>query len=85
MLRQLGAKHLQVHHRRVAALGEFAVESRTYAIPPDIPAAKFLPVAPQDDDGAAGHVFAAVVADAFDTARAPELRTAKRSPATPRK
>jgi hypothetical protein len=36
-------------------------------------------------DDAAGHVFAAVVAGAFDHRDAPELRTAKRSPATPRK
>ena len=37
----------------------------------------------EDDCEAAGHVFAAVIADAFDDGRAPELRTAKRSPARP--
>ena len=39
----------------------------------------------QDHDNAAGHVFAAMIASALDNRRAPELRTAKRSPATPRK
>ena len=39
----------------------------------------------EHDDAAAGHVLAAVVADALDDGVAPELRTAKRSPARPRK
>ena len=38
----------------------------------------------EDDDAAARHVLAAVVADAFDHGEAPQLRTAKRSPASPR-
>ena len=40
--------------------------------------------AAEHDDAAAGHVLAAVIADAFDDRRAPLLRTANRSPATPR-
>ena len=35
-------------------------------MPPDMPAAKLRPVAPSTRHGAAGHVFAAVVADALD-------------------
>ena len=35
-------------------------------MPPDMPAAKLRPGLADDDDDAAGHVFAAVVADAFD-------------------
>ena len=35
-------------------------------MPPDMPAAKLRPVCAEDDDDAAGHVFAAVVADALD-------------------
>ena len=31
-----------------------------------MPAAKFRPVAPEHDDGASGHVLAAVVADTLD-------------------
>ena len=51
-----------------------------------MPAAKLRPGAAEDDHAAAGHVLAAVVADALDDrARRRELRTAKRSPASPRK
>ena len=39
----------------------------------------------QHDHHAAGHVFATMIADALDHREAPELRTAKRSPATPAK
>jgi len=53
-------------------------------MPPDIPAAKLRPWRQHHDD-AAGHILAAVIADASTIAIAPELRTAKRSPATPRK
>ena len=53
-------------------------------MPPLMPAAKLRPVAAEHDDAAAGHVLAAVVADALDDRVAPLLRTAKRSPATPR-
>ncbi len=35
-------------------------------MPPLMPAAKFRPVLAEDDDAAAGHVLAAVIADAFD-------------------
>ena len=35
-------------------------------MPPDMPAAKLRPVLPEHDDDAAGHVFAAMVAGAFD-------------------
>ena len=35
-------------------------------MPPDMPAAKLRPVAAEDDDAAAGHVLAAVVAHALD-------------------
>ena len=35
-------------------------------MPPDMPAAKLRPVRPEHDDRAAGHVLAAVVADALD-------------------
>ena len=35
-------------------------------MPPDMPAAKLRPVGAEDDDPAAGHVLAAVVADALD-------------------
>ena len=35
-------------------------------MPPDMPAAKLRPVWPMHHDHAAGHVFAAVVADALD-------------------
>ena len=35
-------------------------------MPPDMPAAKLRPVSPIDDDDAAGHVLAAVVARALD-------------------
>ena len=38
----------------------------------------------EHDDAPAGHVFAAVIADALDDGEAPLLRTAKRSPAMPR-
>ena len=38
-------------------------------MPPDMPAPKLRPVAPDDDDSAAGHVLAAVVADALDHRR----------------
>ena len=41
--------------------------------------------AAEHDHDAASHVFAAMVAAPSITAMAPELRTAKRSPATPRK
>jgi len=37
----------------------------------------------KDDDGPIGHVFASMVATPSTTAVAPELRTAKRSPAIP--
>ena len=40
---------------------------------------------PEDDDAPAGHVLTAVVADAFDDAVAPELRTQNRSPTCPRR
>ena len=44
-----------------------AVRGRsTYATPPDMPAAKLRPVGAEHDDPAAGHVLAAVVADALD-------------------
>ena len=35
-------------------------------MPPDMPAAKLRPVGAEHDDDAAGHIFAAVIADAFD-------------------
>ncbi len=54
-------------------------------MPPDMPAAKLRPVVAEHHHDAAGHVLAAVVAGALDDRAAPELRTAKRSPATPRK
>ena len=51
-----------------------------------MPAAKLRPVLAEHDDGAARHVFAAMVTGAFhDRLMAPDRRTAKRSPATPRK
>jgi hypothetical protein len=40
--------------------------------------------APEHHDAPAGHVLAAVVADALDDRVAPLLRTQNRSPATPR-
>ena len=49
--------------RCCSASANVAVSSRTQAIPPDMPAAKLRPVAPEDHDAAAGHVLAAVVAD----------------------
>ena len=53
-------------------------------MPPDMPAAKLRAGRPEHDDPAAGHVLAAVVADASTTALTPLLRTQKRSPAMPR-
>ena len=50
-----------------------------------MPAAKFRPVPAEHHDDAAGHVLATMVTDTLDDRVAPELRTAKRSPATPRK
>ena len=54
-------------------------------MPPLIPAAKLRPVGPITTTRPPGHVLAAVVADALDDREAPELRTANRSPARPRK
>ena len=59
--------------------------SSTYAMPPLMPAAKLRPDSAEHDHAPAGHVLAAMIADTFDNARAPLLRTAKRSPATPRR
>mgnify|MGYP003693579709 CR=1 FL=1 len=43
-------------------------------MPPLMPAAKLRPVLPSDDDASAGHVLAAVIADALDDGgRAAEL------------
>jgi hypothetical protein len=52
-------------------------------MPPVKPAPKLSPTAPEDHDRAAGHVLAAIGAAALDHRGAPELRTAKRSPACP--
>ena len=42
------------------------VGSCTYAMPPDMPAPKLRPVAPEHHHPTTGHVLAAVVADALD-------------------
>jgi hypothetical protein len=54
----------------------------TKAMPPVMPAPKLSPTGP-GSRRAAGHVLAAVRAAALDHGDAPELRTAKRSPAWP--
>ncbi len=53
-------------------------------MPPDMPAAKLRPGAAEHDDAAAGHVLAAVIADAFDHRVDAAVAHAKRSPAMPR-
>jgi hypothetical protein len=58
-------QRLEVHHRRVAALPELALDVEHVGEPPDMPAAKLRPVAPARPRSA-GHVLAAVVADALD-------------------
>ena len=60
----LGVERLEVDH--LAVDPRRRRRSRTYAVPPDMPAAKLRPVAAEHDDRAAGHVLAAVVADALD-------------------
>ncbi len=45
---------------------------------------KIAPGRAENDDPAAGHVFAAVIADGFDDRIHAGLRTPKRSPAMPR-
>src|SRR5213075_1567771 len=48
------------------------------------PRSKIASCAAKNDDPAAGHVFAAVIADAFNDGNRTAVRTANRSPATPR-
>jgi hypothetical protein len=53
-------------------------------MPPDMPAAKLRPVSQHDHDPA-GHVFAAVVAGAFDNGDGAGVAHGKALAATPRK
>ena len=77
---------LELDHRHVAALGEIALLVEHIGDAARHAGREVAAGLADDDDDAAGHVFAAMVADALDDDRsAPELRTAKRSPATPRK
>jgi hypothetical protein len=62
-----------------------ASRSSTKASPPDIPAAKFLPVLPKTMTVPPVMYSQPWSPTPSTTARAPEFLTAKRSPATPRK
>ena len=83
--RVLVGERFEADHAHVAALGEVAVLVEHVGDAAAHAGREVAPGRPEHDDAPAGHVLAAVVADALDDGAAPELRTAKRSPARPRK
>src|SRR6266516_4837204 len=66
LLLGLGKDRLQVHHRGVATLHEFAVEVEHIGDAAGHSGGEVASGDAQDGDGPAGHVFAAVISDAFD-------------------
>lgn len=81
----LGLHRFQPDHVHVAQMPEatpFVQHEREAATHPR---REVAPRRAEHHHDTAGHVLAAVVADPSTTARAPELRTANRSPAKPRK
>src|SRR6266705_2505689 len=66
LLLGLGKDRLQVHHRDVATLHEFAVEVEHIGDAAGHSGGEVASGDTQDGDGPAGHVFAAVISDAFD-------------------
>ena len=81
----LGGDRLEFDHRHVAALSEGPVLIEHIGDAARHAGGEIAPGRADDDDDAAGHILAAVIATPSTTATAPELRTPKRSPATPRK
>ncbi len=71
-------ERLELDHLPVDPAGEIDRRChQTYAIPPDMPAREVSTGRTQDDDTAAGHVLAPVVADAFDDGRGPGVANAE--------
>ena len=78
------AERFDVYHVEIAALIEITVLIEHVSDAAAHACGKVSACPSENDDDAARHIFAAVIANAFDNRVAPLLRTAKRSPATPR-
>ena len=66
LLLGLRQQRLEIDHRRIAALGKFALEVEHVGDAARHAGREVSSCGSQNDDRAAGHVFAAVVADALD-------------------
>ena len=77
-------QRLEIDHLAVAASRELAVDVEHVGHAAAHAGGEVAPGPAEHDHAAAGHVLAAVVADALDDHVAPLLRTQNRSPATPR-
>ena len=66
LLLRLGQNRLQIDHRRIAAPGELAVLVKHIRNASGHPGSEVAAGDPEHGNGAAGHVFAAVVTNAFD-------------------
>ena len=71
---------IQLNQFMVVMVNEVIIQIKYMANPPVIPAPKLWPTLPTQSTS---HIFTAVVAAPSITAKAPELRTAKRSPTVP--
>src|SRR5947209_13380869 len=66
LLLRLGEQRLEIDHRRIAALGKLALEVKHVSDAAGHAGREVSSRGSQNDDRAAGHVFAAMVTDALD-------------------